>query len=130
MPRRPASVVGAVPVRPLTAARPLPEETQSTLPPSAFTWAAKSAGTLPVNETTYRPVAATLPLAATAAASMGARATGSDGTRASGTHAALATTARVANRGIDLTSDTGCLTEKGTENMAPIVRVSKLKRQG
>src|SRR2546422_9245184 len=52
---------------------------------------------------------------------------GSDGrgARASYAHAAAATSPSVANRGTDLTSDTGRLTAAGTENMAPIRRVSK-----
>src|SRR5690242_11905414 len=117
MPFIPASFVGAAPTRPLTAARPASGEAQTTLPPSAATWAAKFAGATPVNETICRPVATTPALDAALIAiaeSCGARATaGSDGTRASYTHAAVATTASVASPGTDLTIDTGRLTEEG-----------------
>src|SRR2546422_7181352 len=54
MPRLPASVAAADPWRPLTAARPLPDDTQSTLPPRAATCAAKSVGTEPLNVTMRR----------------------------------------------------------------------------
>src|SRR3989442_9369614 len=54
MPRLPASVAAAGPWRPLTAARPLPDDTQSTLPPRAATCAAKSVGTEPLNVTMRR----------------------------------------------------------------------------
>src|SRR4029077_4913986 len=115
------------------AARPASDEAQTTLPPSAATWAAKVAGAEPVNETISRPVAATPALDATLTAiaeSCGARAiAGSDGTRASYTHAAVAPTARGARPGPDVTSDTGRLTGKGTENMAPIMKVGNSRVQ-
>src|SRR5213080_3086667 len=127
MPRLPESVVAADPWRPLTAARPLPDDTQSTLPPRAATWAAKSVGTEPLNVTMWRLFVAA-PRAT--AANWGARAAvaapvGCDGMRASYTHAAAATSPAVAHRDTDLTNDTGRLRAKGTENMAPIRRVSK-----
>src|SRR5881396_242774 len=127
MPRLPASVVAADPWRPLTAARPLPDDTQSTLPPRAATWAAKSVGTEPLNVTMWRLFVAA-PRAT--AANWGARAAvaapvGCDGMRASYTHAAAATSPAVAHRDTDLTNDTGRLRAKRIENMAPIRTVSK-----
>src|SRR2546423_15224224 len=54
MPRLPASVAAADPWRPLTAARPLRDDTQSILPPRAATCAAKSVGAEPLNVTMCR----------------------------------------------------------------------------
>ena len=51
IPRPAASDAGPDPPRPLTAARPLPGDVHNTVPPSAFTRAAKSAGTGPENDT-------------------------------------------------------------------------------
>src|SRR2546423_13359612 len=58
IPRPAASDAGPDPPRPLTAARPLPGDVHNTVPPSAFTRAAKSAGTGPENDTMGRPVPA------------------------------------------------------------------------
>src|SRR6266550_4158762 len=116
MPLAPASVVAAEPWSPLTAARPEPGETHSTFPPSAATCAAKSAGTEPLKDTMWRTFAEEAPRATEA--NWGARAAaagsaGPDGRRASYTHAAVATTPTVANRGTNLTSDTGRLAATG-----------------
>src|SRR6266516_454643 len=116
MPLAPASVVAAEPWSPLTAARPEPGETHSTFPPSAATCAAKSAGTEPLKDTMWRTFAEEAPRATVA--NWGARAAaagsaGPDGRRASYTHAAVATTPTVANRGTNLTSDTGRLAATG-----------------
>src|SRR5256885_3632947 len=127
MPRLPASVAAADPWRPLTAARPLRDATQSIWPPRAATCAAKSVGAEPLNVTMCRLFVAA-PRAT--AANWGARAAvaapvGCDGMRASYTHAAAATSPTVAHRDTVLTNDTGRLRAKGIENMAPIRRVSK-----
>src|SRR5256885_982655 len=56
IPFRPASVAGADPCSPLTAASPVLGETQSTVPPSAVTCAAKSPGAAALKDTMWRPV--------------------------------------------------------------------------
>src|SRR2546430_9847589 len=58
IPFRPASVAGADPCSPLTAASPVLGETQSTVPPSAVTCAAKSPGAAALKDTMWRPVPA------------------------------------------------------------------------
>src|SRR6266699_931392 len=113
MPRLPASVAAAGPLRPLTPARPEPGETHSTFPPSAATRWAKSAGTDPLNDTIWRMFAEEAPRATEANCGPRAAAAGSGETRASYAHAAAATSPRVANRGTDLTSDTGRLAATG-----------------
>src|SRR6266550_7167766 len=107
MPLAPASVVAAEPWSPLTAARPEPGETHSTFPPRAATCAAKSAGTEPLKDTMWRMFAEEAPRATEANWGARAAAAGSGETRASYAHAAAATRPSVANRGTDITSDTG-----------------------
>src|SRR5690349_20550837 len=64
MPAVAARAVAAELVRPLTVAKPLADETQSTVPPNPSTQSVKSAGALPVNETMCLPVAMEEPDAA------------------------------------------------------------------
>src|SRR5213080_883010 len=123
IPRPPASVAGPDPLRPLTAASPLPGDTHSTVPPSAVTRAPKSAGTAPENDTMCRPVPAP-PVAAVLtviAESRGAgRAAGAKGMRESLRQALAANAPRTANREAERTSDTGCLARKrGTGKLLP-----------
>src|SRR2546430_1210101 len=113
MPLAPASVVAAEPWSPLTAARPEPGEPHSPFPPSAATCAAKSAGTEPLKDTMWRMFAEEAPRATEANWGARAAAAGSGETRASYAHAAAATRPSVANRGTDLTSDTGRLAATG-----------------
>src|SRR5439155_331047 len=116
IPRPPASVAGPDPLRPLTAASPLPGDTHSTVPPSAVTRAPKSAGTAPENDTMCRPVPAPLVAAVLTviAESRGAgRAAGAKGMRESLRQALAANAPRTANREAERTSDTGCLARKG-----------------
>src|SRR2546430_2948455 len=123
IPRPPASVAGPDPLRPLTAASPLPGDTHSTVPPSAVTRAPKSAGTAPENDTMCRPVPAPLVAAVLTviAESRGAgRAAGAKGMRESLRQALAANAPRTANREAERTSDTGCLARKrGTGKLLP-----------
>src|ERR1041385_7669122 len=120
MPRFTTRSPGAVPRRPLTAARPVRGETHSTFPPSDATWRAKSAGTDPLNATMWRPVrAGTTPPCATVENCSAGRATGSDGTRASRSHATTAISPSVANRNADEGRDTGRLGSKGDGKHVP-----------
>src|SRR5437764_10872165 len=123
IPRPPASVAGPDPLRPLTAASPLPGDTHSTVPPSAVTRAPKSAGTAPENDTMCRPVPAPLVAAVLTviAESRGAgRAAGAKGMRESLRQALAANAPRTANREAERTSDTGRLARKrGTGKLLP-----------
>src|SRR5437773_9279823 len=124
MPLLAPSSAGALPRKPLTAAGPLPVDTQSTFPPRAATCCAKSLGTCRLNETMWRPVGAravTTRELATAANCGVRRMAGSDGKRASRTHAATATSPMAATRDTNLRADMGHLAAcRGTENMALI----------
>src|SRR6266403_4728417 len=113
MPRLPARVAAAEPWRPLTAARPEPDETHSTFPPRAATCAAKSADTDPLNDTIWRMFAEEARRATEANWGDRAAAAGSGETRASYEHAAAAISPMTAHRDTDLTIDIGCLGAKG-----------------
>lgn len=90
-PGEPASVAGAEPTRPLTVASPVPGEIHSTVPPSAATRSAKSAGTAPLKDTMSRPVSDVV-TSALVASKRGARV--GPATRGSSTQAATSAKGR------------------------------------
>src|ERR1041385_7399756 len=120
MPRFTTRSPGAVPRRPLTAARPVRGETHSTFPPSDATWRAKSAGTDPLNATMWRPGrGGTTPPGARGGKCVGGRPPGFDEPRAPLPHATTAISPSVANRNADEGRDTGRLGSKGDGKHVP-----------
>src|ERR1051325_3193618 len=103
-----ASVARVAPVRPLTTARPLAGDTHSTEPPRACTRVAKPTGTVPANDTMWRPVAAAGAVTGAARLTLIAgrrRAACSVGMLASSRQPVAATAPRTVHREIDRRSD-------------------------